>query len=127
MVFAIRQHELASVYMCPLHPEPPTHLPPPPHPSRSSQSTDFGCPASYIQLSLVIYFTHGSVYVSMLFSQIFFNILVTRLCFKQHWKTSTLDHNLREWKRKHHYKGVSGSFSRHPLLLPLVELRSQDA
>ena len=28
MVFAIYQHELATVYMCPLHPEPPSHLPP---------------------------------------------------------------------------------------------------
>ena len=37
---------------------------------RLSQSFSFGCPASYIKLSLVIYFTYGKVYVSVLFSQI---------------------------------------------------------
>ena len=49
-----------------------TPLPPPskPHPSGSSQSTSFECPASCIKLALVIYFTYGSVHVSMLFSQI---------------------------------------------------------
>ena len=34
-----------------------------PHPSRLSQSTDFGYPASYIRLPLAIYFTYGNVYV----------------------------------------------------------------
>ena len=64
MVFTIHQYEMAiSIHV----------LPPPPSPSypfRLSQSTDFVCPASYIKLSLVIYFTYGNVYVSMLFSQI---------------------------------------------------------
>ena len=34
-----------------------------------SQSTSFGCPASCIKLALVIYFTHGTGRVSLLFSQ----------------------------------------------------------
>ena len=52
--------------MCLPHPETPL----PPYPSRLSQSTGFGCPASYIKLPLAIYFIYGNVYVSMLFSQI---------------------------------------------------------
>ena len=60
--------------MCPLHPEHPFHLPPPGEEGttclRLSQSFGFGCPASYTKLSLVIYFTYGKVYVSVLFSQI---------------------------------------------------------
>jgi len=60
--------------MCPLHPEHPFHLPPPGEVGttclRLSQSFGFGCPASYTKLSLVIYFTYGKVYVSVLFSQI---------------------------------------------------------
>ena len=45
MVFAIHQHELAQVYMCPPHPE---HSSPPSasYPSELSQSASFGCPAS---------------------------------------------------------------------------------
>ena len=46
-------------------------LPPslsPPHPSGLSQSTGFGCPASCIELALVICFTYGNIHVSMLFS-----------------------------------------------------------
>ena len=41
-----------------------------PYPSRMSQSTGFGCPASYINLALFICFAYGNVYVLMLFSQI---------------------------------------------------------
>ena len=37
---------------------------------RLSQRFGFGCPASYIKLSLVIYFTYSKVYVPVLFSQI---------------------------------------------------------
>ena len=57
------------VYVCPhiLNP-PPTSLPL--CPFRLSKSTSFGCPASWIKLALVIYFTYGDVYVSVLFSQI---------------------------------------------------------
>ena len=63
MVFAIHQHELAWVYMC--HPIlTPLPDPSPSYPSGLSQSTGFGCSA------LVIYFTYGNVYVSVLFSQI---------------------------------------------------------
>ena len=66
MVFAMHQHELAiGIHVSPY---PPTSLPL--YPSRLSQSTGFGFPASCIKLSLVIYFTYGNIYVSMLFSQI---------------------------------------------------------
>ena len=49
-----------------------TPLPPssPHHPSGLSQSTGFECPASCIELALVIYFTYDNIYVSMLFFQI---------------------------------------------------------
>ena len=58
-----------QVYIHPLHPEPPpTCLPP--SPSRLSQSTDFGYPASYIRLPLDFCVTYSNVYVSILFSQI---------------------------------------------------------
>ena len=58
-----------QVYMYPpiLHPY-STYLPP--HPSGLSQSTSFECSASSIKLALVIYFIHGNIHVSMLFSQI---------------------------------------------------------
>ena len=49
----------------------PSILYPPPsliHPSRLSQSTSFGRPLSYIKLR--VYFTYGTEYVLMLFSQI---------------------------------------------------------
>ena len=69
MIFVIHKDELATVNMCPpiLNPLP---TPFPPYPSGLSQSTDLGCPASCIKLALVIYFTYGNVYVSVLFSQI---------------------------------------------------------
>ena len=52
------------VYRCPptLNPLPP---PSPPQPSGFSQSTSFGCPASCMELAQVIYFTHGSMHVSI--------------------------------------------------------------
>ena len=55
---------------CVPHPEPPSNLPPPSHPSGLSQYTCFECPVSFIELRLVIYFTYGNTYVSILFSQI---------------------------------------------------------
>ena len=64
-----------QLYMCPFHSEAPFHLPPP-YPSRLSQSTCFGCPVSYIKLTLVICFTYGSIYVSVLFSQIILPLLL---------------------------------------------------
>ena len=70
MVFAIHQHELAMGAHGSPHPGPPYHLPPPPHPSELSQSTSFECPASCIELALVLYFTYGNIHVSMLFSLI---------------------------------------------------------
>ena len=57
------------VYMC----SPPwTPLPPPSpsHPSGLSQCTGPERPVSCIEPGLVIYFTYGNIYVSMLFSQI---------------------------------------------------------
>ena len=69
MVFAIHQHELATAIH--VSRQSWTLLPPPSPPcSGLSQSTGFGCPASCIKLALVIYFTYGSIYVSVLFSQI---------------------------------------------------------
>ena len=44
--------------------------PSPSYPSRLYQITSFGCPASCIELTLVIYFTYGNVHDSVLFSQI---------------------------------------------------------
>ena len=70
MVFAIHQHE--SPTGIPVFP--PCWillpLPSPSCPPGLSQSTGFGCPASCIELALVIYFIYGNVHVSMLFSQI---------------------------------------------------------
>ena len=50
--------------------KPPPPPPSPCHSSRLSQCTGIECPASYIKLPLAIYFTYGSVYVSVLFSHI---------------------------------------------------------
>ena len=69
MVFAIHQHELAMGAPVSPHPQHP-RLPSPPHPSGLSQRTGFECPASCIELALVIYFTYGNIRVSILFSQI---------------------------------------------------------
>ena len=57
------------VYMCPLLPK--SLLPPSPsHPSGSSQCTSFECPVSCTELRLLICFTYGNAYASVLFSQI---------------------------------------------------------
>ena len=58
-----------QVYMCPLSqtclPSPsPSHL------SGLAQCTSFECPVSCIKFGLVVYFTHGNIHVSILFSQI---------------------------------------------------------
>ena len=58
------------VCTCFPHPEPPPPTPSPSHPSGLYQCTGFECPASCIELGLVIYFTYGNIRVSMLFSQI---------------------------------------------------------
>ena len=57
------------LHMCPprLNPHSPPSLP---HSSGLSQNTDFEYPASCIELALVISFTYGNIYVSMIFSQI---------------------------------------------------------
>ena len=54
---------------CVPHPEPPPISFPIPS-CGLSQCTSFECPASCIQLVLVIYFTYGNIHVSVLFSQI---------------------------------------------------------
>ena len=48
-----------------LEPRPP---PSPSHPSRLSQSTGFGFPASYIKHALAIYFIYSNIYVSRLYA-----------------------------------------------------------
>ena len=48
----------------------PLPPPSPPYPFGLSQSTGFECPASCIELALVICFTYGNIHVSVLFSQI---------------------------------------------------------
>ena len=57
----------SQVCMCP-----PTSWTPIPTslPTLNLQNTGFGCPASYIKLTLVICFAYGNVHVSMLVSQI---------------------------------------------------------
>ena len=68
--FIIYQYELAIGYTCVACILNPSPCPSPLYPSRLSQTNDFGSPASYIKLALVICFTYGNAKVSMLFSQI---------------------------------------------------------
>ena len=68
VVLAIHRHESATgAHVSPTW----NSLPPPspPHPSGLSQSTGYECPASCLELALVIHFTYGNGRVSMLFSQ----------------------------------------------------------
>ena len=67
---AVHQHE--SVIGTHMPPPSWTFLlpPSPSHPSRFSQSTRFGFPASYSKFPLVIYFAYGNVYISMLLSHV---------------------------------------------------------
>ena len=59
----------SQVHMClPILRPAPTSLPT--APSGLSQSTGFECPASCIELALVLYFTYGNTHVSVLFSHI---------------------------------------------------------
>ena len=60
VVSAIHRHETVMGAHVSPHSEAPSHLPPLPHPSGLSQSTSFECPASFIKLVLVIYFTYGT-------------------------------------------------------------------
>ena len=61
MVFAIHWHESATGIHVSLCPEPPSPF----YPSGLSQCTGFEWPVSCIELELVIYFTNGNVYVSV--------------------------------------------------------------
>ena len=66
LVSAVHQHKSAvDIQMCPRS---WTFLPPS-TPSKLSQSTGFELPASYSKFSLVICFTYGKAYVSMIDSQ----------------------------------------------------------
>lgn len=69
MGFAIHQYESAIGYACHVHPGTPFCLPAHPTPP-GCQGTGFGCPASSVRLALVVSFTYGNIYVSVLFSQI---------------------------------------------------------
>ena len=56
IVFAIHQYESAiGIHLSPLSCT-PLPSPSPSHPSRLSQSTGFGCSASYVKLPMAIYF-----------------------------------------------------------------------
>ena len=71
VVFAIHRHESPTG----THVSPPSWTPshlPPHHPSALSQSTGFGCPASCIDLALVIYFTYGNVYPNIFLIDLIF-------------------------------------------------------
>ena len=69
MGFAIHSHESAmDVHVFPILT--PLPLSSPSHPSGSSQCTGPERPVSGIKPGLVIYFTHGNIHVSVLFSQI---------------------------------------------------------
>ena len=71
MIFFVT-HQHASATGIPVLPPSWTPLPPPSllYPSGLSQSPGFGCPASWIDLAVVIWFTSGNVHISMLVSQI---------------------------------------------------------
>ena len=59
-------------YTCvPPHPEPHSHLPSHPIPLDFPSAPGFECPASCIELGLVIYFTYSNIHVSMLFSHVY--------------------------------------------------------
>ena len=57
-----------QLYLRPLPLHSPLPPPTPSHPSRMSQSTSFGFPASYSKLPQALCFTYGNVYVSVVFS-----------------------------------------------------------
>ena len=65
MVFAIHQHALATGRHVSPRSRTPLAPPSPLYPSELLQTTSFGCPAPCIELAVIIYFTH-----STLFSQI---------------------------------------------------------
>ena len=58
----------SSIHVCFPRSWTPLLAPSTPYPSGLSQSADFGCPASCIELALVTYFTYDNVHVSLLFS-----------------------------------------------------------
>ena len=89
MASAIHQHESAIG----IHVTPPSwtssHLPPHSIPSRLSQSTSFGFPASYIKLPPAIYFTYG---IYIWYICIYISIIhMVCICFNAIlWKQPTL-------------------------------------
>ena len=63
---AIHRCDQPQVYICPLPPEPSSHLPP--LWVVTEHWLEF--PVSHSKLPLAIYFTYGNVYISKLFSQL---------------------------------------------------------
>ena len=70
MFFAIYQLELAiGIHVFPTVFNPLLPSPHPHYPSRLSQSTGIGCPASWIKLTLAIYVTYGKcIYLNAVLS-----------------------------------------------------------
>ena len=62
MAFAIHRRESAVGAHVSPHPELPFLPTSLPHPCGVSQGTNFECPASCIELALVIYFTYGNTF-----------------------------------------------------------------
>ena len=74
-VFAVHQFESAIVYMCPLHPELPSHLPPHPIPPNGPLALALHALLHISNSTLALCFTYGNVYVSVLFSQVIPSLL----------------------------------------------------
>ena len=70
MVFAIHRYESVTGAHVQPHPETPSHIPPHPIPSGSSQCTSPKHPVSCIEPGLATRFIHDILHVSMPFSQI---------------------------------------------------------
>ena len=68
MVFAIHRHESAMGTHVYPHPEACSHLPPHPTPLGYTGALVLSALLHEWNLELVIYFTYGNIYVSMLFS-----------------------------------------------------------
>ena len=109
--------------MHPLPSERPSPYFPPPHSSRLSQGTSFGCPMSYIKRPLAICFTYGSGYASVLFFQIIppspcpteskSPFIMSQCSHVRCMKTYKVDILLLDWPLYHHVM---------PFLVPITVL-----
>ena len=81
IVFDIQWHETATGTHVSPHSKHPSHLPPQSIPLGFPRTSGFPeqCPVSCIKLALVIYFTYGNIYVSVLCFQIIPPSLSTRV------------------------------------------------